>query len=199
MTRVLTAGDEPVTRETLASLDVGDWPVFKKTARTRAVRVEGPFSVVTVHQDEPIVCADGWLAVDAQGFPYPLADAEFRAIYEEVHMASDEGVPRPTIGRIVVFRSEKTNEDEGFGEPGERPRVAFEAAAIVTAVQASVWGHAVAAGHERDVTDDMHVHLVVFSPGDATFGGDAGGTWQEFNVPYDDVKNPRTWAWPTRQ
>ena len=53
---------------------------YRKRHLTRAVRIDGPFRVVT--QEGELSCQDGWLAVDSRGWPYPIADDEFRAIYE---------------------------------------------------------------------------------------------------------------------
>lgn len=54
---------------------------FRKVALTRAMRIDGPFVVQTA--EGPLRCEDGWLAVDARGFPYPIAADEFALIYEE--------------------------------------------------------------------------------------------------------------------
>jgi hypothetical protein len=54
---------------------------YRKTALTRAARVAGPFTVET--SEGPLRCADGYLAVDARGYPYPIAADEFELIYEE--------------------------------------------------------------------------------------------------------------------
>lgn len=32
----------------------------------------------------PLHCADGWLAIDARGYPYPIAADEQALIYEPV-------------------------------------------------------------------------------------------------------------------
>lgn len=56
------------------------WPSFRKKVTTRALRVVGPFTVLT--SEGPVRCADGWLAIDARGYPYPIADSEMRLIYE---------------------------------------------------------------------------------------------------------------------
>lgn len=103
---------------------------------------------------------------------------------------------KPTLGRIVIYRS--TTTEETSIEPQVPDRVAYELPAIVTAVQSSLWGKGVAQGHVRDLSDEMHVHLTVFSCGDATLGGNSGGTYQEFNVRHSEDKEPGTWAWPER-
>jgi hypothetical protein len=70
----------PVSTETLAELDVDAWPLYRKIALTHAIRVAGPFVVET--SEGPLNCEDGYLAVDARGYPYPIATAEFELIYE---------------------------------------------------------------------------------------------------------------------
>lgn len=58
------------------------WEVFRKKVPTRAIRMDGPFVVET--SEGPLRCADGWVAVDARGYPYPIAAEEFELIYERV-------------------------------------------------------------------------------------------------------------------
>lgn len=58
------------------------WDVYRKKALTSAVRIEGPFVVET--SEGPLRCADGFLAIDARGYPYPIAADEFALIYERV-------------------------------------------------------------------------------------------------------------------
>lgn len=105
-----------------------------------------------------------------------------------------------TIGRIVVYRS-KTGK--------------YVVPAIVSATVETLYRPAVEEGHLSDLTDDSHVHLTVFTPG---FQGHrnstttpeqaaeltrlstpAGGTYQEFDVPYDESgEMPGSWSWPRR-
>lgn len=59
---------------------VEEWGAFRKKVVTRAIRVEGPFVVET--SEGPLRCADGYLAIDARGYPYPIAADEFELIYE---------------------------------------------------------------------------------------------------------------------
>ncbi len=61
---------------------VQHWPHYQKKVLTRAVRVDGPFTVET--SEGPLTCEDGYLAIDARGYPYPIATEEFHLIYEEV-------------------------------------------------------------------------------------------------------------------
>ena len=62
--------------------DPASWPSWRKTSITHAIRIEGPFTVQT--SEGPLRCADGYLAVDARGYPYPIAADEFALIYEAV-------------------------------------------------------------------------------------------------------------------
>lgn len=59
--------------------DPQTWPTYRKTALTHALKVDGPFTVQT--SEGPLRCADGYLAVDARGYPYPIATDEFDLIY----------------------------------------------------------------------------------------------------------------------
>lgn len=64
-----------------AVLHTDGWTLYRKKALTKAVRIEGPFVVQT--SEGPLRCEDGYLAVDARGYPYPIAVDEFALIYEE--------------------------------------------------------------------------------------------------------------------
>jgi hypothetical protein len=55
------------------------WPLATKRTLTRCARIEGPFTVVTPHGE--VVCEDGWLAVDSNGDPYPIAADVFEASF----------------------------------------------------------------------------------------------------------------------
>jgi hypothetical protein len=55
-------------------------PRWRKKSFTRAARVAGPFQVVT--KEGVLTCADGYLAFDHRGWPYPIAADEFERIYE---------------------------------------------------------------------------------------------------------------------
>jgi len=59
-----------------------DWSEFRKKVTTRMIRIDGPFAVQT--SEGPLRCTDGWLAVDARGYPYPIAADEQALIYEQV-------------------------------------------------------------------------------------------------------------------
>jgi hypothetical protein len=54
------------------------------------VRIDGPFEVqISGQGPESVVrCDDGWLAVDARGYPYPLAADEQPVIYEPARWTS---------------------------------------------------------------------------------------------------------------
>lgn len=68
-------------RETVPG-DDWDWKAYRKHATTWALRIDGPFVVET--SEGPLRCEDGFLAVDARGYPYPIAADEFVLIYAEV-------------------------------------------------------------------------------------------------------------------
>jgi hypothetical protein len=64
------------------NIPAGDWRTFRKIALTRMIRIEGPFTVQT--SEGPLRCEDGWLAMDARGYPYPIAADEQAKIYAEM-------------------------------------------------------------------------------------------------------------------
>lgn len=71
--------EQVFSRDSLPS-DPATWPVFRKTSLTRMTRIDGPFTVQT--SEGPLHCADGWLAIDARDYPYPIAADEQAIIYE---------------------------------------------------------------------------------------------------------------------
>jgi hypothetical protein len=73
--------------------DPKTWDVWRKKVMTHATKIEGPFTVET--SEGPLTCQDGYLAVDARGYPYPIAADEFVLIYEQI---KDEPLPEPVTG-----------------------------------------------------------------------------------------------------
>lgn len=74
---------------TADNLPDGEWQSFRKTQPIRAMRMDGPFSVQT---REGVVKSDGgWLALDSDDQPYPIAEDEMEAVYEPD--GDDEDVP----------------------------------------------------------------------------------------------------------
>lgn len=59
------------------------WPEFRKTATIRAHYIPGAFTVETREGllDMP---EGGWLALDEDGYPYPIEASVFERIYDEV-------------------------------------------------------------------------------------------------------------------
>lgn len=67
-------------KENLSS--VTGWQGFRKTSITQAVKMDSPFRVETSEsENEPFYCEDGYLAIDARGYPYAIATDEFEKIY----------------------------------------------------------------------------------------------------------------------
>jgi len=60
--------------------DYSRWPKYRKQHLIQATRVIGPFEVET--REGTLTCNDGWLAIDSDGHPYPVAAEEFDKIYE---------------------------------------------------------------------------------------------------------------------
>lgn len=61
-------------------LPEGNYWNYRKTKLTSAIRIDGPFIVET--SEGPLRCNDGYLAIDARGYPYPIDKEEFELIYE---------------------------------------------------------------------------------------------------------------------
>ena len=108
------------------------------------------------------------------------------------------GVAIPTIGRIVVYRS-RTDK--------------YDLPAVVNCTRATLNPEGVEAGHIPDLSSELHVHLTVFSPGPSGLRASAtdfvtesphgrvenqGGTYTEWDIPYDASGGPGTWRWPER-
>lgn len=102
---------------------------------------------------------------------------------------------KPTIGRIVIYRSRTGN---------------YDVPAIITATDDRM---GVELGHVPPLTGYNAVHLTVFTPGkqgtaregnevNPTIGG--GSSYQEFDIPQseeldiDETPAPGTWRWPER-
>ncbi len=68
------------TKDNLPVPDSG-WRCYRKKVTTMAIRIDGPFVVETSEGD--LRCEDGYLGIDARGYPYPIAADEFALIYEE--------------------------------------------------------------------------------------------------------------------
>ena len=60
-----------------------EWKTYRKVALTQIARVDGPFAVQIDGQgpDSVVTCEDGYVGLDARGYPYPLAADELPLIY----------------------------------------------------------------------------------------------------------------------
>jgi hypothetical protein len=104
---------------------------------------------------------------------------------------------RPTLGRIVWYRSKTGN---------------YDLPAIITATAETLDPTGVELGHVPALTGYNAVHLSVQTcglPGTARPGNEpnptiAGGTYPEYDIPQaeeldiDEVPAPGTWRWPAR-
>ncbi len=61
--------------------DTLDFGLYQKKVKTQAAKIDGPFTVET--SEGPLTCKDGYLCLDARGYPYPVATDEFALIYAE--------------------------------------------------------------------------------------------------------------------
>lgn len=72
-----------ITKENVSLMfQHSDWAIYKKKRLTQAARVIGPFTVLT--REGKLSCPDGYVALDSEEFPYPIAKLEFETIYKEV-------------------------------------------------------------------------------------------------------------------
>lgn len=71
------------------------WEKFRKIVPTPMLRIAGQFVCET--REGPLTCNNGWLAVDQQGFPYPIEASEHAKTYE---LITDE----PTEDEIAKAR-----------------------------------------------------------------------------------------------
>lgn len=122
------ATDEPIGRLPLYDIDNlpedfeapggNAWATFQKRVPTEAIRIEGPFKVITSHGGDPVHCEDGWLALDAQHYPYPITDGEFRESYMPAGPLPVED-PKPSIGELFERLAEYVEKQQvgtlGFG------------------------------------------------------------------------------------
>lgn len=106
--------------------------------------------------------------------------------------------PKPTIGRIVVYRSRTGS---------------YDVPAVVNCTTATLNPEGVARGYVPPLSSDEHVHLTVFTPGQSGLRSEApdflvepvhgrdenhGGTYREWDIAYDADGGPGTWRWPGR-
>lgn len=68
---------------------------------TWAMRITGAFEVET--SEGTLTCQDGWLAIDARGYPYPIAADEFERIYTPQAELADQagGIQGLTIKQLI--------------------------------------------------------------------------------------------------
>lgn len=70
-----------ITRDNLSELRIKGWRERKrKIIYTKMVRMNGPFRVQT--REGTMECLDGYLAVDSNGDPYPIAKDVADATFE---------------------------------------------------------------------------------------------------------------------
>ena len=68
------------TKESVVALAVPLATCRRVVCEVRAARVVGPFAVET--REGALACEDGWLAVDLDGWPYPIDADVFARLYE---------------------------------------------------------------------------------------------------------------------
>lgn len=98
---------------TVDTIPGGDWGVYRKTEPIEALRMDGPFTVET--REGVVECSDGWLALDGDDFPYPIAADEFANVYEP-----DED-PEPAAGLEAEVEAPAVDADVETKTPEPEP------------------------------------------------------------------------------
>lgn len=106
-------------------LSTGAWPLYQKKVQTKALRLEGPFTVAT--SEGELRCADGYLAIDARGYPYPVAADEFDLIYGP---AAVEAMPT-LVSQMMVVQARLADLRNAASE-AKRPDAAREYSIAIT-------------------------------------------------------------------
>lgn len=90
------------------------WGFYRKVAVTSAAYVEGVFYVETQHG--VVAAQDAWVAIDADGYPYPIAATVFEATMEP----ADPGGEPSVVERIAELEGViREKQAEGWGDPRE--------------------------------------------------------------------------------
>lgn len=79
-----------ITRHTVANLDL-DWGTYRKAATTRAAFVRGPIVVKT--REGSLPAFSSWVALDSEGWPYPIEVDAFAALYESAEADPADDAP----------------------------------------------------------------------------------------------------------
>ena len=74
------------THENIRRL-LSEFEQYEKRTPVRAVKIEGEFSCDTVHGHR--TSRTGYLAIDSEGFPYPIDKVVFNATYVKVEEKDD--------------------------------------------------------------------------------------------------------------
>jgi hypothetical protein len=83
----------PMALYTKETLPTGGWRSYRKLLPTQMKRIDGPFQVET--KEGVVICSDGYLAIDADGYPYPIASEIMAKAYEPVVQYETVGDDRP--------------------------------------------------------------------------------------------------------
>lgn len=93
----------------------GPFHRYRKVALTRATPAKGPFICITLEGPIEVDSEfDGFVAVDAQGFPYPIAAEVMRSTYEKV--SAREGVQAVDNAKVDAEARRQYAETERIAE-----------------------------------------------------------------------------------
>lgn len=78
-----------VSKDNLSIIEAADgWKDYVKVTPTKMIRMIGPFQCET--KEGLVECEDGFLAVDAEGYPYPVA----KSIHDKTYKLQPKSATR---------------------------------------------------------------------------------------------------------
>lgn len=150
-------GEEDLPREMAL---YQEWPSYQKQVPTKAYRMKGPFTVET--SEGPLTCADGYLCLDARGYPYPVAADEFDLIYGPAAPPTIVGLLRQAQERLDGERSQAM----AAGPEGiDRAR---EFALAITKIQEAVMWAQRGMARKHDMFNEIDVEAIALGKAEDT-------------------------------
>lgn len=98
---------QTITKQSIEGLDLDGqgFGRFERRGPVLAKRMSGEFTVET--SEGTVTCDDGWLGIDARGYPYPISAAEFELGYGNYGEGGDTVKDRidDAIAQLLNLRS----------------------------------------------------------------------------------------------
>lgn len=147
----------------LAELDPSSWPLYRKQVPTAALRITSPFRVET--SEGPLTCQDGYLCIDARGYPYPVAFEEFNLIYR---LEGEKAHARPTIVGLLRGAQDRLHEERaGFsGGTSADAEAARECSIAITEIQTAIMFAQRAMARKHGLFNEIDVEAIALGAED---------------------------------